>query len=346
MRDPKSGCWRHTQPYHHSYRHQFDHLGLGHLSDQICFMPDFSLLGSNGLDPALAVSQVSQVLLAKAGIPVLCLDANLHDIQSTVRALDQAFGLASPWLVIDPDIRGILRHSRVVSWPSWLILQQIEHDGSDLLSRQHRVSFLSGVPRYHRLALWQAVQDLVTPDDVVVINRFAADMWNSRAVPVGLWSECQHWLELLPWSNQQRFIDNNQDQSSALKCGTLDHAAYRACVNITGETVSQSGPMLLSEMTWKAYRAGCLTVNFGQMGVASYLKNLGIQTPADLDPDLPVPEKILCIREIFCRDDIWDLWHDNIDMVQHNRELVLSADFARSLALSTTDLIESLLNTV
>jgi hypothetical protein len=244
------------------------------------------------------------------------------------------------YFVLDPDIRpDRCLEPNQAPWPSWLIMQQIGHS-SEILPREHRISMLSGSMRYHRLLLWRAVRDLVRPDDVVVINRMGHF---AGSFPPGLTDPDQvdQWQQELPWSNDPRHADHSEwgpytswelppDQAS------ISHAAFRACVNITNETGPPAqGPRdqcLLSEKTWKAYRAGCLVVHYGAPGAARFLASQGMQIWPTGFWDEDQDRAIQGLQGLWQRDDIWHQYHENQDCVRHNHHLVMSTEFARHLA--------------
>jgi hypothetical protein len=88
-------------------------------------------------------------------------------------------------------------------------------------------------------------------------------------------------------------------------------------VNINGET-SETDQVLLSEKTWKAYRSGCLVVNYGPEQATQTLKDLGFEIWDEFDQVGSYDHKANLIIKLMERDDISDLYQQNLDMVKHN----------------------------
>jgi hypothetical protein len=329
----------------HSHRHQFDHLGLASVAQHLVFITDSDLRLNQGVDHARDL--IRQARRDTGRLPVLCLDLNPCD---SSRVMDHLAGVMDPreYFVLDPDIRPE-RSTRPnqAPWPSWLIMQQISHQDQALLPRESRISMLSGSMRYHRLCLWRAVRPWIRPDDVVVINRmghFASSLPHDLPDPRAV----EAWQHELPWTNDARHVDHPEwgpwttwqlppDQ------GGNSHAAFRACVNITNETgPPPQGPLdqcLLSEKTWKAYRSGCLVINYGAPGAVQFLESQGLEIWRPWDQDAAGDQRTQQICQLWQQDDIYQQYQSNHAAVQHNRDLVLSRDFARRLAQTFLDRI-------
>ena len=330
--------------YYHSHRQQFEHVGLADLARRLVFITDSDLALHQGTDHAQYL--IRQARQDTGRLPVLCLDMNPCDSVAHIQALNQVVD-PEEYFVLDPDIRPDRSpEPNQAPWPSWLILQQIGRSGQ-IQPREHRISMLSGSMRYHRLRLWRAVRDLVRPDDVVVINRMG-DF--EASFPPGLADvdQVQQWPQELPWSNDPRHADHPEwgphtswelppDQAG------ISHAAFRACVNITNETGPPAqGPQdqcLLSEKTWKAYRAGCLVVNYGAPGAARFLAGQGLAIWHGEFWDEDQDQALQHLRHLWQRDDIWDQYHENQDQVRHNQDLVLHTQFALRMAHSLLEKI-------
>lgn len=333
-------------PYNHSHRHQFDHLGLSSLADRLVFLQDFQVRLNQGVDRALGM--IRDARRDTGRLPVLCLDGNPCNILEYVRALDQVCDPREYFIFTSDPRPEFSTAPNQAPWPSWLILQQLDDDRYCDRTRQHRVSMLSGSMRYHRILLWRSVRDCIRPDDVVVINRMG-NFGNS--VPGGALTaeEIWQWESELPWTNDIQHADH-PDWSAGTTWnlppnqGNNWHAAFAACVNITNETgpVNDSSDLcFISEKTWKPLRSHCLVVNYGAPGARDFLRGQGIGI-WDLDTDdHDYVSKIPHIREIFERDDIWDQYQANRDMVDHNRDLVMSREFALQLSSQFLHKIEA-----
>ena len=325
--------------YNHSHRHQFDHVGLADLAQHLLFIMDADLALNRGTHQAADV--IRRARRETGRLPVLCLDSNPCDSRAHIQALNRVVD-PGEYFVLDPDIRPDRSpEPNQAPWPSWLIMQQLGHSGG-ILPRAHRISMLSGSMRYHRLRLWRAVRDWVRADDVVVINRmgnFAASFPPDLADP----DQVDQWQQELPWCNDLHYADHTEwgpytswklppDQAG------ISHAAFRACVNITNETGPLAGgpqdQCLLSEKTWKSFRAGCLVVHYGAPGAARFLASQGVQIWLSEFWDDDQDQVIQHIQNLWQRDDLWDQYRQNQDQVHHNHDLILSPEFALRLASS------------
>jgi hypothetical protein len=315
--------------YHHSHRQHFDYLGLGNLAKQLTFLFDTSLDLHNGIDHAVNVIRNSAKDTNR--LPVLCLDLNPYDVESILEKLNQQLD-PKTFFVFHSDIRAEVSDAiNVAPWPSWLCNQHHETNYQIDQLKIYRIGFLSGVARYHRIKLMHAVRPWIQHNDVVVVNRFASHM---------LSAEYKNLLLDLPYSNRPEFIDNEQNVNNANQSSYNNHPAYAAKVNITAETVG-GDRVLFSEKTWKSYRSGCLTVNFGITNAPAVLEKLGIEIWHEYDQSVDWQHKIDKITELFQRDDIDSIYDKLTPMVEHNQNLVSSKDFVKMLA---TPAIEKILN--
>jgi hypothetical protein len=327
-----------TWSYFHSHRHQFDHVSLSDLANQLVFINDSYLGLTRGFDQAADI--IRRARRDTGRLPVLCLDSNPCDSSHIIQELNQRMDVRE-YFVLDPDIRpDRCPQPNQAPWPSWLILQQISHQGLAPPPRESRISMLSGSMRYHRLQLFRAVKPHVRPQDVVVINR----MGNfGLSVPPGALTadEINQWEQELPWANDVTHIDHPEWGPRASwqlppDQGGNSHAAFRACVNITNETGAPptlpQDQCLLSEKTWKAYRSGCLVIHYGAAGAAEFLASTGVEIWQPWDHQHLDQHKIPLIRDLFDRDDIWHQYQQHQDLVLHNLDLTMSPAYARSLA--------------
>lgn len=227
--------------------------------------------------------------------PILNLSSNPVPL-APVRAFAQQVWGPDGYLMLtwDPGVTA----PDLVYWPYFFLCQR-QLQRKPWQPRCHRISMLSGIPRPHRVHLWRQIRSRVRDSDIVVINRFAS------------WLMDQNLVQDLPWSNHLELIEPDQDRALTSDSTTsMDHAAYRACVNLPLETVSDPEALFVTEKTWKALVSGCLPWH-GHRGLAGYLHQLGF-------PDWfqeTGPAAITC-PELFDRDDLLDFYHANLDQVR------------------------------
>jgi hypothetical protein len=288
-----------------SHRAQFEYFGLEKLSNQLIFFYDGHLRLHQG--PEYAVELITSAARQTGRLPVLCLDGNpcnanlIH--QELCKHLD-----VKDFFIFHPDIRPILSDQpNLAPWPSWWFFQLVEHNHQANRPKTHRVSFLSGSSRYHRVKLLRDIKPYVTDQDVIIVNQIGN--FKDR-LPTGWWDE-------LPWTNRPEFFDYGGTSGYPPKMEQNNHPAFAACVNINGET-SDNDQVLLSEKTWKAYRSGCLVVNYGPEQATQTLKDLGFAIWDEYDQVGTHEHKADLIVKLMQRDDIADLYQKNIEMVKHN----------------------------
>jgi hypothetical protein len=327
--------------YDHSHRHHFDYLGHGHIANHLTFLFDCGLELNHGVGRAVAM--IRNAAKETGRLPVLCLDSNPYNADQILQELNEQID-PNTFFVFHPDIRAELCQSaNIAPWPSWLCNQQLLPNHQLGQAKKYRISYLSGVARYHRIKLMKEVRDWIRNDDVVVVNRFAPKML-SNTMPGTLVNTAQQLLDELPYSNRAEFIDNEQGEGQAALHAHNSHAAYAARVNITGET-SGGDQVLFSEKTWKAYLSGCLTINFGIDTAPTVLKKFGIEIWEEYDQSVAWENKIDLIKNLFQRDDIDLVYEKLIPMIHHNQNLVSSKDFAKLLAQPAIEKISNLLET-
>jgi hypothetical protein len=257
--------------------------------------------------PEYAVELITNANQQTGRLPVLCLDGNPCDAdryhQELCKHLD-----TKDFFVFHPDIRPhVSNQLNMAPWPSWWFFQLMEHNHQNNQPKKHRVSFLSGSSRYHRVKLLRDIKPYVTNQDVIIVNQIG-DF--KDLLPPGWWDE-------LPWTNTPEFFDYVGDSGFPPKMEQNNHPAFAACVNINGET-SETDQVLLSEKTWKAYRSGCLVINYGPEQTTQTLKDLGFAIWDEYDQVGTHAQKADLIVELMQRDDIADLYQKNIEMVKYN----------------------------
>ena len=324
--------WQQDYRYDRSHRNYFDHINQTELAQKLCFIVESTILQCNSDDlPAL----VTRCAAETGRLPVLCLDGNPIDIFPILKSLKSLD--PQTYFVFGPDIRAFVYNQRnVAPWPNFLFEQQIEPEYQEL-ERRYRISFLSGIPRFHRIHLSREIRPYIRDNDIVVINKFSSPVYDQTIPPWIPRSDAWAWLDELPWANNLKYFDSDQSALNAYCHGTNRHPAYSACVNITGETLYGDDPMFITEKTWKAYRSGCLVVNYGPTNLPSFLQHLGFSIWDDYDVDAPADAKIEQIKQMFQRDDIEELYSRHLDMIQHNQELVRSRHLIDLLTKSALD---------
>jgi hypothetical protein len=311
--------WQKDYRYDRSHRNHFDYIKQQGLANQLCFILESTILQTNLQDlPAL----VRQCATETGRLPVLCLDGNPIDIFPILKSLKDLD--PDSYFVLGPDIRSfVYNQPNVAPWPVFLFEQQLEPEYQQA-ERKYRISFLSGNPRFHRLHLAREIRPYIRDTDVVVINKFASRVYEHTIPDWIPRDEARAWLDELPWANNSVFFDSDQSALNAYCHGTNRHPAYSAYVNITGETLYGDDPMFITEKTWKAYRSGCLVINYGPTNLPGFLQHLGFRIWDDYDLDTPADVKIEQIKQVFQLDDIPDRYHSLCDIVTHNQELVRS----------------------
>jgi hypothetical protein len=288
-----------------SHRAQFEYFGLSKLSNQLIFFYDGHLKLNEG--PEYAAELITKAARQTGRLPVLCLDGNPCDAdryhQELCKHLD-----TKDFFVFHPDIRPHISYqSNMAPWPSWWFFQLMERNHQKNRSKKHRVSFLSGSSRYHRVKLLRDIKPHVNDQDVIIVNQ------------IGNFKDLlpEDWWDELPWTNKPEFFDYVGDSGYPPKMEQNIHPAWAACVNINGET-SDTDQVLLSEKTWKAYRSGCLVINYGPEQATQTLKDLGFEIWDEFDQIGSHEHKANLIVKLMQRDDIADLYQKNIEMVKHN----------------------------
>lgn len=258
--------------------------------------------------------------------PVLWTCTNPLDVDAVVARAEQVWG-PDGFFVMHWDAASSLRFNST-PWPCFLIEQRL-NQRLPTESRQHRISMLSGRVRQHRIDFWCNVRDLIRHDDVVVINQFGLNRCGFDHPA----------LADLPWSNRSDYIDEDQTRPVCTNTASIQHPAFRACVNITAETLGSEPGVFITEKTWKALAAGCMTWHFGCSGAAKYLADLGFH-----DWFGQAGEHEPSARALFARDDIYDFYQTNLDGVERDTEFFWSQELLRSVTDTALARLESWLD--
>jgi hypothetical protein len=329
--------WQQDYRYDRSHRNYFDHIKQQELASQLCFIVESTILQTSAQDLPELVTRCAK---ETGRFPVLCLDGNPIDIFPILKSLKDLD--PGSYFVLGPDIRSfVYNQPNVAPWPVFLFEQQIEPEYQQA-ERRHRISFLSGIPRFHRIHLAREIRSYIRDTDVVVVNKFTSPVYEQTIPPWIPRLEALAWLDELPWSNNPGYFDSDQSALNAHCHGTNRHPAYSAYVNITGETLYGDDPMFITEKTWKAYRSGCLVINYGPTNLPSFLQHLGFRIWDEYDVDAPADAKIEQIKQVFQLDDIEEIYHHHRDMIAHNQELVRSKHLIDVLTKPAIDKLLSL----
>jgi len=100
----------------------------------------------------------------------------------------------------------------------------------------------------------------------------------------------------------------------------------------------------LSEKTWKAYRSGCLVINFGPEKSTDALKDLGFEIWDQFDQAGTLEHKTRLIIDLMkhSETDIEYFYQQNLPMIKHNLELYNSDAFLKKFAQMAIDKLENL----
>lgn len=316
-------------PDQDSHRQQFEYLGLKDAWPKLIFVHEKTFLTSDNLSDQVCL--LNKIYQEHSKLPVICLDSNPFDgLDDLANKIQQH--TATPFFILGCDARlNTYTHSNVGYWPFWLIQQQTEPNYQKKSNRSARISFLSGAARPHRLKLFKKIRPWTTPQDIVIVNNY----YNGSIL-------IEHQL---PWTNRPELVDVPDAATYIYTSQQNNHAAYAACVNITGETVDaqQTQQHFITEKTWKAYRSGCLVINYGIDTLPDTLKHYGIDIWKEYDVCANTDTKINRILELFQSTDIADWYHARRDQIQSNQHLVSSKSFALKFADSAIKKINCLL---
>lgn len=324
--------WNTDYAYAHSHRQQFDYLGLENLAQHLVFIHDSQLqIYQDNIQADIEL--IRQCRQHTHRLPVLTLDSNPYDVADYRNKLNQYLD-PDQYFIFHSDIRESQSiWSNTAPWPSWLVYQHFLPDNQAQKPKKHRISFLSGIPRAHRMELYHSIKPFVSEQDVVVINSFQKDTVDT---PKNL-------LHNIPWANNIQWFDNEQTEFNVRNDAHNDHPAYSACVNITGETLGTGNQVLPSEKTWKAYKSRCLVVNYGVEYMPRWLESVGIEIWKEFDKAVDYRQKIQLIQDLFKSESVFDFYNQNLDMIEHNHATVMSKQFLEKLAKPAVEKLQCLI---
>jgi hypothetical protein len=328
-------------PLKGSHQQQFAWLNLDSLSHNLTFVHENLFLTQPNIHSQCQLLQ--RAYLETHRIPVICMDTNpFNNLDQLAADLVQSTDV--PFFILGCDARAnVYTHDRVGYWPFWLINQQQERNYQTSVDPQHRISFLSGIAKDYRLQLFSQIQPWITDQDVVVINRLNTVNQVDQ--------QYNKLLSTLPWSNKSQYLDIPNNSTYIHQSQQNDHAAYSACVNITAETVAYNiapdhdydSLHFISEKTWKAYRSGCLVVNYPIDSLPNTLAQHGIQIWQEYDVCTTPNKKIHHIIDLFKQHDVFDLFDSRLEITKFNQHQVLSKTFAHNFADTAVRKIKNLL---
>jgi len=309
-------CWI-DQPYNFSHRSDLDALGIP--TDGLQFIHESTLLDNNELDADRISGLIDQCRRQTQQLPVLCLDRNYFPTIDHLKIELEKIADPMTYVLLEPN-----------DVPHWLLQSRTHPTYPRSREKSYRIGYLSGGVRYHRLFLADKIRPHVKDQDVVVINDY--DMENyENTVPVGS-TDHMDYVKDIPWASDGKFVDFKREvgqEQQAMNHDTI-HPAYDTKIHIIGETGGPYDPCLVSEKTWKAILNRCLTVTWGPMSNPTYLKRSGIEL-LPIDEITDANDKLKAMIELFKRDDIDDIYHDNRDLIEHNHALVTSHQYAVDL---------------
>ena len=318
------------QPY---IKQHFDFINESALSERLLFL-DENFLQINQNKHQEVANNLRRLISHTGKCPVFCFESNPVLFEQYMADFSQFYDINNVFVFVwDADPAKVLP-SNYAYWPTFLLNQRIENPVISVIQpRQHRISFLSGLMRYHRLRLWIEIHCLTRPEDVVVVNAICPLNFTNTILPEFREDAeiVKQQFSLLPWANRKEYLDQDQAGCSINNNGAISHPAYLSCINITGESWYHNQNIFVTEKTWKAYRAGCLVVNYGAEQMSAYLKELGFAIWDEYDTLGNMQHRLTLINELFRRGDIEALYQQNSDLIQHNLNLFHNDDLARSL---------------
>jgi hypothetical protein len=336
--------WKLPYLFNRSTRAAFEYIEKKNISDRLVFLHEDWLNFDKNY--TLLADQIRSATAESGLFPIVCLAWNYYYADGIKSVLDYELGKENYFIILtDPKYNTDFNTG---VWPQFLISMHMLNNHQLFRNKNYRIGYLTGGVRYHRLQLWEKIKDLATEEDVVVANLFGIKNYENTinyqtTSPEQAKQSADRWFKQLPWSNKPEYIDNiDQTELHPKNQWENDHCAYNAMINITGESTTDD-QFMITEKTWKAYRSACLVINFGPTNVPDYLSKMGFGIWDEYDKNIDSVSKIKLIQELFCRDDITDIYHKHKNMIKHNENLVNSLDFIKKQTQSCVDKIEALL---
>lgn len=308
---------------------QFEYVGIFHCLETCIFLRQHEAITAFNAAPDQFVYLINSILEACNKKIIICLDQDPIDPTPYVEILSANFD-NSDWFILTCDFSKPPT-ANTAPWPYFLISQQLEKNLQLGKVKQHRIGFLCGVPRLHRLQVWAAVKDYIQKEDVVVVNAFSYDYCSYSFTPeiLDLLNSCP-----LPWSNYSTYIDQDQTLTCASGPTRNDHPAFNSFCIINAETCDDTGPLFFSEKTWKSYISGCLTVNYGPLQAPAWLADHGVEIWTN-DKICSNQQKIPIIRDLFRSSTVEELYYQHLSAIEYNQHLIDSRAFLRRVIESS-----------
>jgi hypothetical protein len=215
-----------------------------------------------------------------------------------------------------------------IYFPNFLLHQILlsrEFDTQNNNRKFLRFSFLSSQVRFHRLWLFQCAKSFITDQDCFVVHKTNYRNYDSNfAIThskqyLGYAADLYQDIPYYSPGSQDEFVDIFANDVGNGGDHNINHPAYSAVFNITGETSVESDQIFVSEKTWKPIRSMSLPLCLGNPNTNAMLQRWGFETGHD--QDLPLLEKIHWISGLM-RD--WDhaeclkFYNHHEDVVKHN----------------------------
>jgi hypothetical protein len=278
-----------------------------------------------------------QKILDMTNLRVMYVDSadpysNNHDqsklkIYQQYEIIKQSFG--DRVIILSSDANDMFDQSNnQMYFPSFLlhqILNSRQFDTPNNNRKFFRFSFLSSQIRFHRLWLFQCAKSFITDRDCFVVHKTNYRDYDSNFAMthskqyLGYATDLYQDIPYYSIGSQDKFVDIFANDAGNGGDHNIDHPAYSAVFNITGETSVESDQIFISEKTWKPIRSMNLPLCLGNPNTNSMLQRWGFETGHDRD--LPFLEKIQWISTIM-RD--WDyaeclkFYNHHEDIVKHN----------------------------
>lgn len=330
-----------------SHAGQFKRLGKGLIARSVAFVDQDILLNSISIETSALVETINTIIKDVNKPLVLCLDKDPINVKNFSKILSEHFH-PKQWFILSNDFGAPIEYG-VAPWPFFLANCQLNIDYQKHIEKKYRLGFLSGVPRYHRLLLWQTIKEHISDRDIVVVNKFSHNHFyntipKSLLTDNGIPTEITNWLNDLPWSNRSDLIDSDQTKTNAHLPDYNNHLAYSAFCNVTAETSDDQGPLFFTEKTWKSYQSGCLTINYGPKDAPKWLRSIGFEICHD-DGNESNAYKAEHIKMMLMDPGyIESQYHYYKSSIDYNRELVHSYNLLKSITQPTFDALENWLN--
>jgi hypothetical protein len=174
-------------------------------------------------------------------------------------------------------------HPKIVYFPTFF-LTQLHEKNHQTYDKSYRLSFLSNMPRFHRIYFYYKVKDVVTDDDCFRVTQLKEGLWR-RDYVVDMKSVLGHYdnavEKVLPFETHNSFVSNCKlgphNEVMPNDINTNAHIAYDSYFNVTGESILTAGKVFLTEKTWKAVRSAVIPVFLETNDIFNSFERLGFK---------------------------------------------------------------------